>query len=61
MLVYGANTVAGIRITVCRLKLCNSRDFIVSFAPSVPNKNPSGKITAALPHDHVKSIFVGEV
>ena len=47
--VYGEKTLPGIRIIVCTLNSENSFVLIATFALSVPNKNPSGRITAALP------------
>ena len=47
--VYGAKTEPGIRITVCKLNSVKSFLFILVLALSVPNKKPSGRITAARP------------
>ena len=47
--VYGANTGFGKRTIICRVNSFKILVFIATFALSVPNKNPSGKTTAARP------------
>lgn len=49
--VYGAKTELGNLIIVCKLNSFSSFVFIFILVLSVPNKNPSGSITAALPKD----------
>ena len=47
--VYGANTECGKCTIICRLNSFNILVIIATFALSVLNKNPSGKITATRP------------
>ena len=47
--VYGENIEPGKRMIVCRLNLRRRFSLSASFAPSVPNKKPSGIITPHRP------------
>ena len=49
MEVYGAKTLPGMRMTVCRLNSLSSFFLMFTFALSVPNRKPSGRMTAARP------------
>ena len=49
MLVYGAKTRGGNVIIVCKLHSLSNLALIDFLILSVPNKKPSGRITAALP------------
>ena len=71
MEVYGAKTLPGMRMTVCRLNSLSSFFLMFTLALSVPNRKPSGRMTRRASagsqpvhddgHEQIRRLAAGEV